>query len=682
MTINLSDVVGITLNGSSVVKIEDTLGTVLWEKNNAEEYFYVENLTSSANTLSIKKSNNSAPTITVYYSTDKTTWTSMGSTSTNAITYSIPANSKVYLKATTGSWGTSGYRNQIACSSNYAVGGNIMSLLYGDSFIGKTVFPTNSAYNFNRLFYESTNLKNIDNLVLPATTLTTGCYYNMFNGCTSITKAPELPATTLTANCYNYMFSRCSSLNEITCYANDISASYCTSGWTTSVAATGTFYKKGSANWTLNSDNGIPTGWTVIESIDPINDYFYVENLTSSANTLSIKKNDSSAPTITVYRSTDKTTWTSMGDTSTSGISYSIPANSKVYLKTTTNSWCTDSYYNQIICSNNFGIGGNIMSLIYGDSFIGKTVFPTNSELNFYDLFFGSTYLKNIDNLILPATAYGCYRGMFQGCTGLTNIPSNLLPSTTLANYCYYSMFQDCTGLTSIPSNLLPATTLAYGCYISMFNNCEGLTTIPSNLLPATTLNNYCYGSMFWGCRGLTSIPYNLLPATTLADECYSQMFRNCTGLTFIPSNFLPATSLAYGCYLGMFSWCSGITTVPEDLLPATSLADECYYNMFASCYKLATAPDLLAFTGKERCYFNMFNGCTSLTSARVYLNNADDTTLNPTDGMFSSISTTGTLYKPIFLDHTNEWPWSRSSTSSTATGEYPYRWTIQAEIT
>ena len=28
----------------------------------------------------------------------------------------------------------------------------------------------------------------------------------MFNGCTSLTKAPELPATTLATSCYNEMF--------------------------------------------------------------------------------------------------------------------------------------------------------------------------------------------------------------------------------------------------------------------------------------------------------------------------------------------------------------------------------------------------------------------------------------------------------------------------------------------
>ena len=37
----------------------------------------------------------------------------------------------------------------------------------------------------------------------------------MFSGCTSLTKAPELPATTLETACYQNMFLDCSKLNYI-----------------------------------------------------------------------------------------------------------------------------------------------------------------------------------------------------------------------------------------------------------------------------------------------------------------------------------------------------------------------------------------------------------------------------------------------------------------------------------
>ena len=98
---------------------------------------------------------------------------------------------------------------------------------------------------------------------LPATTLVTSCYGFMFNGCTSLVSAPELPATTLAKNCYYSMFHGCSSLNYIKCLATDISATYSTTNWVNNVANSGTFVKASSMeNWTRDA-NGIPTGWTV-----------------------------------------------------------------------------------------------------------------------------------------------------------------------------------------------------------------------------------------------------------------------------------------------------------------------------------------------------------------------------------------------------------------------------------
>ena len=106
--------------------------------------------------------------------------------------------------------------------------------------------------------------KNIVNTpVLPATTLADGCYYDMFTGCTSLTTAPVLPATTLTLSCYSHMFYGCKNLNYIKCLATDKSAIECTYSWVTNVASSGRFVKNSAASWTTG-DNGIPSGWTVI----------------------------------------------------------------------------------------------------------------------------------------------------------------------------------------------------------------------------------------------------------------------------------------------------------------------------------------------------------------------------------------------------------------------------------
>ena len=113
---------------------------------------------------------------------------------------------------------------------------------------------------------------------LPATTLAEDCYHRMFEGCTSLTKAPVLPAPTLIGQVYGGMFDGCTSLNYVKCLATDlIDTSHgddaTTTCWLAGVAATGTFVKAATADWsvkTLTGEalNGIPEGWTVLNDGD------------------------------------------------------------------------------------------------------------------------------------------------------------------------------------------------------------------------------------------------------------------------------------------------------------------------------------------------------------------------------------------------------------------------------
>ena len=148
-----------------------------------------------------------------------------------------------------------------------------------------------------------------------------------------------------------------------------------------------------------------------------------------------------------------------------------------------------------------FEVCGNIMSLIYGDDFIGKTSLDGKED---------------------------AFRDLFSDCADLVSAKGLVLPATTLADRCYYRMFINCTSLTTAPA--LPATTMSYGCYCSMFENCKSLTTAP--VLPATTLAESCYSNMFDGCRRLTTAPD--LPATKLANGCYNSMFAGCSSINHV----------------------------------------------------------------------------------------------------------------------------------------------------
>lgn len=150
--------------------------------------------------------------------------------------------------------------------------------------------------------------------------------------------------------------------------------------------------------------------------------YFYMEDVSGADNTVKIKKFNTAAPDVTIYKSTDTTNWSLVGTTSINDLNIVVPANSKVYLKSTTNAYSTSSNnYNYFYtATGNFNIGGNIMSLLYGDNFVNKTTLSTRS---FNKLFTTNTYV-NISDLILPATtlANNCYYRMFRGCTRLNKI--------------------------------------------------------------------------------------------------------------------------------------------------------------------------------------------------------------------------------------------------------------------
>ena len=116
------------------------------------------------------------------------------------------------------------------------------------------------------MFANCTSLTTVPSDYLPATTLASGCYHSMFQDCTSLKTATELPATTLVDGCYQYMFYNCASLNYIKCLATDISATDCTNRWVDGVAANGTFAKSPDMSGWTTGENGIPTGWTVINA--------------------------------------------------------------------------------------------------------------------------------------------------------------------------------------------------------------------------------------------------------------------------------------------------------------------------------------------------------------------------------------------------------------------------------
>ena len=234
-------------------------------------------------------------------------------------------------------------------------------------------------------------------------------------------------------------------------------------------------------------------------------DYFTIKSI-SNNNTITWKVDSSSSydqRTISVSLN-DGNTWSSYASSLSGRAIGTLNSGDKMLIKGNNASYGNRSvgnHCNYFVSSGNFDIEGNIMSLMYGDNFVGQTTFPSAVDA-FEGLFYGATGIVNANNLILPVTTLKgyCYWHMFDGCTSLITPPE--LPATTLASYCYADMFYGCTSLTTAP--VLPATTLVEGCYANMFQGCTSLTTAPE--LPATTLANNCYNEMFFNCTSLNYI--------------------------------------------------------------------------------------------------------------------------------------------------------------------------------
>lgn len=191
--------------------------------SNAPDYFWVENTSDTAGNILISKTNSGVSnTVDVEYSTDKMTWTSMGTidSSTSQIYTAIPANSRMYLRATATAWGTSSEGVKIG-GKTHKVGGNIMSLLYGSSFDGtQTTLPN---YAFTKLFYGNTILTDASELVIPAAIINSGAFRSAFSGCTALTAAPDMTAAIRIATSgMEGMFYNCSALTTVPDLSNVI----------------------------------------------------------------------------------------------------------------------------------------------------------------------------------------------------------------------------------------------------------------------------------------------------------------------------------------------------------------------------------------------------------------------------------------------------------------------------
>ena len=278
-------------SGQTWINTSETSASTLIEAN-SEQCGYVPPIIGNYltfETIEAGKFRFSGTTETpIYYSIDSgSTWSSL---STGQETPELQSGKLILWK---GELSPVMYRGigTFSSTGTFNGRGNVMSLLYGDNYEGKTDLSSKvNAFQF--LFYFCSTMLDAGDMVLPATTLSDRCYSDMFLGCQRMKRAPQLPATTMVSNCYYQMFKNCreletaptlsastlaercyqgmfescSKLNNVTCLASSITANYCTLNWMVAVPSSGTFTKARGMNSWVSGDSGIPNGWIVKNS--------------------------------------------------------------------------------------------------------------------------------------------------------------------------------------------------------------------------------------------------------------------------------------------------------------------------------------------------------------------------------------------------------------------------------
>ena len=215
----------LTLNTISVSKWNEDKVTGL----NAELVPYVTFKAESEQTFKFYIPDNFASALGANeyfeYSVGDGKWTQFTTTVDNITFGGTLGNLRLRGKSSKGTalYSASGYCKIEFTTENSPVDctGDIRTLIDYENYA-----DVSTAYaKFCRLFYQNNKLRTAPKL--PAKTLASYCYREMFGYCSALTTAPELPAETLESYCYYGMFRDCSSLTTAPVLPAKTLASYC-----------------------------------------------------------------------------------------------------------------------------------------------------------------------------------------------------------------------------------------------------------------------------------------------------------------------------------------------------------------------------------------------------------------------------------------------------------------------
>lgn len=272
----------------------------------------------------------------------------------------------------------------------------------------------------------------------------------------------------------------------------------------------------------------------------PAQNYFYFEDRSGAANSISITKTGDQAEWLSLEYSTDKETWNTWDLTQT----LTLPANGKVYLRGNNQKFSVSSgNYHNFSSTGNVYAGGNVISLF--DKNAPQTI---NSNLTMFGwMFSGMTTLVGVDTNLFAGIDCGStgnwrdttnmfYR-TFSGCSSLVT-PPDLSGFHYAKGSTFRETFNQCTSLTTAaPMNVTDIDTSATNHFRSMYWQCTSLADATPMRISFSTAAQYTLYQTFMGDTNLV-VPPDLTSVTTLGNQSLYRAFYGCTSLTSLRVGF------------------------------------------------------------------------------------------------------------------------------------------------
>ncbi len=262
----------------------------------------------------------------------------------------------------------------------------------------------------------------------------------------------------------------------------------------------------------------IPENQLIGEGIDSnlYNTYFYVEDISGRDNEVIICKipkekiGGHSQYNIILEYSYDSINWIKLPLIDLNGVSIKIQPHGLIYLRGNNNSLSG----NNLSCKNEFNIGGNILSLLYGYNFYKKTEVPNLAETFFGffsgDLIIDTNYnpLVSVKKLLLPTLnpTYQSYDWMFRNttCVDLPIITA-LQSSGFLFSYTFGNTF-----ITSV-NNPFNFNYVSGGCFNGTFSGCKQLKNVDLSNIKDYYSHSYTFLNLFSTCTSLNFLKIGLM---------------------------------------------------------------------------------------------------------------------------------------------------------------------------